>query len=55
MAFDQRRKRPLASRPEDARQQRLVAVAEIFDILDVELMRLGLEQRGGHGEPREEG
>ena len=34
-AFDQRRKRPLPARPEYAREQRLVAVTETFDVLHV--------------------
>ena len=52
VALDQRRERPLAFRPVDARQQRLVAVAEVFDVLDVERKFVAVlvgEQRGGHG------
>ena len=37
MALDQRRKRPLPARLVHAREQRLVAVAEILDILHVEV------------------
>ncbi len=44
--LDQRRKRPLAARTEHARQQRLVAVAKVLDVLDVELMWLRVEELG---------
>ena len=42
MQIDQRRKRPLAARLVDLRQQRLVAVAEILDVLHVELVGPGV-------------
>ena len=48
VAFDQRRKRPLPARPEYAREQRLVAVTEVFDILHVELMGSGFEHCSRH-------
>jgi hypothetical protein len=40
--IDQRRERPLAARLVDLRQQRLVAVAEILDVLHVELVGPGV-------------
>ena len=49
MALDHGRKRPGAARLEDARQQRLVAVAQVLDIVDIELGGLGLEDCGVHG------
>src|SRR5476649_2816990 len=42
MQIDERRKRPLAARLVDLRQQRLVAMAEIFDVLHVELVGPGV-------------
>src|SRR5215510_9275468 len=51
VAFDQRRKRPLPARPEYAREQRLVAVAEILDVLHVEFMGLDVEGCSRHGKP----
>src|SRR5215510_3084132 len=51
MALDERRERPCPARPEHASEQRHLAVAEVFDILHVEVMRLGLEDCGGHGQP----
>ena len=54
VALDQRRERPLAFRLEHAREQRLVAVAEVLDVLDVEVMRLcvkfGIQGCSRHGE-----
>ena len=41
-----RRERPRAARLVDARQQRLVAVAQVLDIVDVEFGGLGLEDCG---------
>ena len=50
VAFDHGRERPRAARLVDARQQRLVAVAQVFDIVDVELGGLGFEDcSSGHG------
>jgi hypothetical protein len=49
VALDHGRKRPSAARLEDARQQRLVAVAQVLDIVDIELGGLGLEDGGVHG------
>ena len=49
VAFDQSRKRPLPARLIHPRQQRLVAVAEIFDILDVEIGGFRFQGRGRHG------
>ena len=46
---DQRRERPVAARLEHARQQRLVAVAEIFDVLHVEFVGPGIDGFGIHG------
>src|SRR5262245_63836155 len=51
MALDERRERPCPARPAHASEQRLLAVAEVFDILHVEVMRLGFEDCGGHGQP----
>src|SRR5215470_8757497 len=48
VAFDQRRKRPLPARPEYAREQRLVAVTEVFDVLYVELMGSAFEHCSRH-------
>src|SRR5262249_31854940 len=48
VAFDQRRKRPLPTRPEYAREQRVVAVTEVFDILHVEWIGSGFEHRSRH-------
>jgi hypothetical protein len=50
MAFDQRRERSVAAWFEYAGDQRLVAVAKVFDVLHVEFVRLGVENRGRHGE-----
>ncbi len=50
VAFDQRRKRPLPARLEYAREQRLVAVADVFDVLHVELMGSGFEHCSRHGQ-----
>ena len=49
--FDQRRERPRAVRLEQPHQQRLVAMTEIFHVLDVEFLfgfRLQLLHRHGH-------
>src|SRR5262249_40389243 len=48
VAFDQRGKRPLPARPEYAREQRLVAVTEVFDVLHVELISSGSEHCSRH-------
>src|SRR6516165_8853309 len=48
VAFDQCRKRPLPAGPEYAREQRLVAVTELFDILHVELMSSRFEHCSRH-------
>ena len=50
MAFDQRWKRPLPARPEYAREQRLIAVTEVFDVLHVELMGSGFEHCSRHSQ-----
>jgi len=42
VAFDQRREWALPARPEHPRKQRLVPVAEIFEVFHVEIARLGL-------------
>jgi hypothetical protein len=49
VGFDQSRERPLPARREDARQQRFVAVAQIFDIGGVVSGGLGFENGSGHG------
>ncbi len=51
MAFDQRREWPLPSRPENTGEQRLVAVAEVLDVLHVECMGLDVEGCSRHGKP----
>jgi hypothetical protein len=38
MQFDHRRERAVTLRPIQPHQQRLVAMAEIFNVLDIELM-----------------
>ena len=38
MKIDQRRERPFAARLVDLRQQRLIAMAQILDVLDVEFV-----------------
>ena len=48
VALDQRRKRPLPARLVHARQQRLVAMAEVLHILHVEFLRLGIYHCHGH-------
>src|SRR6516164_5695594 len=48
VAFDQRRKRSLPARPEYAREQRLVAVTEVFDVLHVEWIGSGFEHCSRH-------
>src|SRR6516165_4560618 len=48
VAFDQRRKRPLPARPEYAREQRLVAVTEVFDVLHVEWIGSRVEHCSRH-------
>src|SRR5262249_38095472 len=50
VAFDQRRKRPLPARSEYAREQRLVAMTEVFDVLHVELMGSGFEDCSRHSQ-----
>ena len=50
MQIDQRRERPLAARLEHARQQWLATVAEILDVLDIELVRPGVRGLRIHGE-----
>src|SRR5499433_1484708 len=50
VAFDQRRKRPLPARSEYAREQRLVAMTEVFDVLHVELMGSGVEDCSRHSQ-----
>jgi hypothetical protein len=50
MAFDHGRERARAFRLVDGRQQRLVAVAQVFDVFDVEGGRRGFEDcSSGHG------
>jgi len=49
VALHQRREGPLAFGLEHACKQRLVAVAEIFDVVHVELGRSGIEGCIGHG------
>src|SRR6185437_6920224 len=49
VALDQRRKRPRAARAIDAREQRLVDVAQVFDVVDREVGALRLERRSVHG------
>jgi hypothetical protein len=49
VAFDQGRKRPGAARFENARQQWLVAVTQVFDIVNIEPGSLGLEDCSRHG------
>src|SRR5262245_32167173 len=51
VAFDQRRERPLPSWPENTGEQRLVAVAEVLDVLHVEFMGLDVEGCSRHGKP----
>jgi hypothetical protein len=46
VALDQRREWPLAARPEHAGEQRLVAMAEVLDVLHIEFMCLGVEDFG---------
>src|SRR5262249_52842842 len=48
VAFDQSGKRPLPARPEYAREQRLVAVTEVFDVLHVEWIGSGFEHCRRH-------
>ena len=38
MGFDDRGERPLGARPEDAGEERRVAVAQILDLLDVDFV-----------------
>jgi hypothetical protein len=52
MQIDQRRKRPLAARLVHLRQQRPVAVAEILDVLHVELVGPGVNGFRIHGGTR---
>jgi hypothetical protein len=50
VALDQRRKRSLPARLEHAREQRLVAVAQVLDIVHVEFMGcFGIKDCSGHG------
>src|SRR4030095_9259433 len=50
MALDQRRERTLAARLEHARQQGLVAMAEILDVLDIVFVGLwGIQNCCRHG------
>jgi hypothetical protein len=49
MAFDQRRERPLPVRSEHAGEQRLIAVAEVLDVLHVEFMGFDIEDCCRHG------
>jgi hypothetical protein len=51
VAFDQRREWPLPSRTEYTREQRLVAMAEVLDVLHVEFMGSGFEDCSRHGKP----
>jgi hypothetical protein len=46
---DQRRERTLAAWLEHTREQRLVAVTEILDILHIEFVGLGVDGLGVHG------
>jgi hypothetical protein len=49
MELDQSRKRTQPARLEDARQQRRFAVAEVFDVADVEFGGAGFNGGGTHG------
>src|SRR5438067_7572316 len=48
MALDQSREWPLPMRLVHACQQRLVAMAEVFNVLYVKLLRFGIKDCSGH-------
>ena len=51
VALDQRRKRPLPARLVHARQQRLVAMAEVLHVVHVDVLWFGTQRCHGHREP----
>jgi hypothetical protein len=49
MALNQGREGALATRPEHARKQGFVAVAQVFDLIHVEFMRSHVKGCSRHG------